>query len=178
MILDSGERKEFESGAVRDVQEGKGACYLLPLDEVDEYIKYSIDAKEIISYGRTPLSHLNRFIERPFDPYCIYDSLKLFCIFNSWDDYTMLLELSRHFEEGAKKYKPNNWKLGIPAHCYIDSAIRHYLKWSRGDSDESHARAYCWNLFCLLWTVRNRPEFNDIDECFVKQKGTAEHAEN
>lgn len=29
-ILDSGNRTEFESGAVRDIQEGKGRCDLLP----------------------------------------------------------------------------------------------------------------------------------------------------
>ena len=31
-ILDSGERRQFESGAVRDIAEGKGRCDLLPLD--------------------------------------------------------------------------------------------------------------------------------------------------
>lgn len=30
MIRDSGDRREFESGAVRDMQEGKGAMWLLP----------------------------------------------------------------------------------------------------------------------------------------------------
>ena len=33
-IKDSGERREFETGAVRDIQEGKGRCDLLPLDVV------------------------------------------------------------------------------------------------------------------------------------------------
>jgi hypothetical protein len=36
VILDSGHRREFESGAVRDIQEGKGRCDLLPLDVVSE----------------------------------------------------------------------------------------------------------------------------------------------
>ena len=31
-ILDSGNRRQFETGAVRDIQEGKGRCDLLPLD--------------------------------------------------------------------------------------------------------------------------------------------------
>ena len=30
MLKDSGNRREFESGAVRDMQEGKGRCDLLP----------------------------------------------------------------------------------------------------------------------------------------------------
>ena len=29
-VIDSGHRREFESGAVRDMQEGKGRCDLLP----------------------------------------------------------------------------------------------------------------------------------------------------
>ena len=31
-IKDSGERREFKTGAVRDIGEGKGRCDLLPLD--------------------------------------------------------------------------------------------------------------------------------------------------
>ena len=34
MITDSGERTEFESGAVRDMQKGKGRCDLMPLDVI------------------------------------------------------------------------------------------------------------------------------------------------
>lgn len=32
MIKDSGERREFDTGAVRDIQKGKGRCDLMPLD--------------------------------------------------------------------------------------------------------------------------------------------------
>ena len=38
MIQDSGKRREYESGAVRDIQEGKGRCDLMPLDVVAEYM--------------------------------------------------------------------------------------------------------------------------------------------
>ena len=34
MIKDSGDRTEFESGAVRDMHEGKGRCDLMPLDAI------------------------------------------------------------------------------------------------------------------------------------------------
>lgn len=36
MIKDSGDRTEFETGAVRDMHEGKGRCDLLPLDVIGE----------------------------------------------------------------------------------------------------------------------------------------------
>lgn len=88
------------------------------------------------------------------------------------DTYTMILEVSKHFEEGCKKYGERNWEKGIPAHCYIDSAIRHYLKYLREDKDERHDRAFVWNLVCLLWTVTRRPEMNDL--LYQKEKEVKE----
>ena len=75
--------------------------------------------------------------------------------------YTMLLEVSIHFEQGAQKYGENNWQKGIPVHCYIDSAIRHYLKYKRGDDDERHDRAFVWNVLCAIWTCKAMPELNE-----------------
>ena len=73
----------------------------------------------------------------------------------------MFLQVAIHFEEGAKKYGENNWQKGIPVHCYIDSAVRHYLKFLRGDMDERHDRAFVWNILCCIWTCVNKPELND-----------------
>lgn len=73
----------------------------------------------------------------------------------------MLLDVSVHFEDGAVKYGENNWQKGIPVHCYIDSAVRHYLKYTRGDEDEPHERAFVWNLLCCIWTVKHKPELNE-----------------
>lgn len=66
---------------------------------------------------------------------------------------TALLEVAVHFEEGAKKYGECNWQKGIPISSYINSAVRHYLKWLRGDDDEPHHRAFLWNLICCAWTA-------------------------
>ena len=43
MIKDSGNRTNFESGAVRDIQSGKGRCDLMPLGVVANLI----DSEEI-----------------------------------------------------------------------------------------------------------------------------------
>jgi hypothetical protein len=145
MIKDSGERKEFTSGAVRDIQDGKGRCDLLPLDVVGE-----ISGDWILeAIGKFQEDGDRHFLEIIIGRCGIFENL-----------YTLFLEVAIHFEEGAKKYEANNWKKGIPVERYIDSAVRHYLKWKRGDKDESHDRAFCWNILCADWTCRNKPELN------------------
>lgn len=71
---------------------------------------------------------------------------------------TLLLEASIHYEDGCRKYGEDNWRKGIPVNCYLDSAIRHYLKYRRGDQDEPHDRAFCWNLICCIWEVNYHAE--------------------
>lgn len=92
----------------------------------------------------------------------LFEALMNFADENQWDAPTLLLEVSKHFEDGAKKYGERNWQKGIPLHCYIDSATRHYLKWWRGDTDEPHDRAFAWNVLCCAWTYWNKPECNDL----------------
>lgn len=147
-IKDSGERREFETGAVRDIQDGKGRCDLMPLDVVAghcgktlEYIyAYQCDGNKC---------HLINCLQHFMDRY--YDK----------NIYTAYLEVAKHFEEGSKKYGEHNWQKGIPTHCYIDSAVRHYLKYLRGDNDEPHDRAFVWNILCCIWTCKHKPMLND-----------------
>ena len=106
MIKDSGERTEFESGAVRDMHEGKGRLDLLPM-----------------------------------------------CV---------LMRLSKLNENGSKKYGDRNWEKGIPAHCYVDSAFRHLVKYMDGWKDEDHLISAIWNLCGLAWTEEKRPDLIDI----------------
>ena len=156
MIKDSGERRKFDTGAVRDIQEGKGRCDLLPLDVVCEIYKDSVLTGEIFNC-------LNNF-QQFGNPLELYNVLICWIHDQQITFSDMLLEVSKHFEEGAKKYGEYNWQKGIPTHCYIDSAVRHYLKWLRGDKDEPHDRAFCWNILCCIWTCVNKPELNDYAE--------------
>ncbi len=75
---------------------------------------------------------------------------------------TRLLDVSKHYEAGAAKYGDRNWECGIPVHCYIDSGVRHYLKWRRGDTDEPHDRAFLFNILGAIWTHINKPELIDL----------------
>ena len=151
-IKDSGNRTEFESGAVRDLQEGKGRCDLLPLDVVAHLCQRK-------TTGMVPL-YIDKFMEES-NVHFLYLALDAFCDEIMWNTPTMILEVAKHFEEGAKKYGERNWQKGIPVRCYIDSGIRHYLKWLRGDRDEPHDRAFCWNMMCAIWTCKHMPELNE-----------------
>lgn len=151
-IKDSGDRTEFETGAVRDMREGKGRCDLLPLDVVSGLFT---DGKYDDIFTR-----IHQF-QTTSDVTYLKIALDYFNQQHCWNVYTMILEVAKHFEEGAKKYGENNWQKGIPVRCYIDSAVRHYLKWLRGDQDEPHDRAFCWNIMCAIWTCIHKPELND-----------------
>ena len=156
-IKDSGTRREFDSGAVRDVAEGKGRCDLLPLDIIGKH------SNDLV------LEAIGNYIANG-DPKLLWDALDLF----QYKGFPMelcsthqrmantLLEVSKHYEDGAKKYADRNWEKGIPLHCYIDSGVRHYLKWRRGDKDEPHERAFVWNMLGAIWTQAHLPKMIDL----------------
>ena len=155
-IKDSGERRQFESGAVRDIQEGKGRCDLMPLDVVAKLLElHNVDSDMFDIF-----THLHKFKETG-------DYIQLLFVLSAYLELVdkscadMLLDLSKHFESGAKKYGENNWQKGIPVKCYIDSAVRHLLKFIREDDDEPHGRAFCWNIMCGIWTCIHKSELND-----------------
>lgn len=150
MIKDNGERREFGTCAVRDIAEGKGRCDLLPLTVIGEILKDNL----LIAIGKYIYSG---------DIDCLYSALASFCTKrydNDW--YDMFLDVAVHYEEGAIKYNERNWEKGIPLHCFIDSAVRHYLKFKRGDDDERHDRAFIWNILGAIWTQQNKPELIDL----------------
>ena len=141
MIKDSGNRTEFTSGAVRDIQEGKGRCDLLPLDVVGHFLC-------------NPTFTLIHDFQMTGEVDYLYDAISSSGVFH--DAYTTVLEVAIHFEEGCNKYGERNWEKGIPVDRYIDSGVRHYLKHLRGDTDERHDRAFVWNLLCAIWTVKHK----------------------
>ena len=96
-IKDSGNRREFNTGAVRDMAEGKGRMDLLP--------------------------------------------------------WSAIIEVSKHCENGAKKYGEHNVDKGIPTNSLCDSDCRHLAKYLDGQTDEDHLLASAWNL---LWAIEMR----------------------
>ena len=146
MIKDSGARREFPSGAVRDIQDNKGRCDLMP-------IKVVANLLDSLTGGDYILARIAKFTNTRNTQHLYRVLIGFATIAYDGAIETMILETSKHFEEGAKKYGENNWQKGLPVNCYIDSAIRHYLKYRRGDKDEPHDRAFVWNLMCCIWEV-------------------------
>ena len=145
-IKDSGNRQSFKSGAVRDMSKGKGRLDLIPLSVVAKLMKDNV--MTYISYFQSTrqLKFLYQVLEEAMQD----------------DKPYLILELSKHFEKGAEKYDERNWEKGIPTHRYIDSALRHYLKYLNAEEDEPHFIAFIWNIACLLWTVENLGD--DVDK--------------
>lgn len=152
-IKDSGARTEFPSGAVRDMQEDKGACELLPLDVVAEFMP----CKEV----ERILKSIERFKETGDCTFLRY-AVNSFCTFNEWSMLDCLLEVSIHYKQGKEKYGAYNWQRGIPVSSFVSSAVRHLLRFTYDQKDERHDRAFVWNMFGAMWTMKHRPEMIDI----------------
>ena len=105
-IKDSGERREFSSGAVRDMAEGKGRMDLLP--------------------------------------------------------WAAIMEVSKHSENGAKKYGEHNVDKGLPVSSFCDSGMRHLAKYIDGWEDEPHLLAAAWNLLWAIQMEIKHPELKDV----------------
>lgn len=99
-IKDSGARTEFASGAVRDVQSGKGRCDLLPLDIVGEYFECVPD--------KSGFEEISLF-QSDHDRSHLIKAAKVFAKDIFPDDETTILEYACHLEDGCNKYGDRNW---------------------------------------------------------------------
>ena len=70
-------------------------------------------------------------------------------------DYTLVMDgpmferWAAHMTEGAKKYAKRNWMQANSEEeeeRFKESALRHFIQWFRGDTDEDHAAAVYFNV--------------------------------
>lgn len=64
-------------------------------------------------------------------------------------DGPMFDRLAVHLTKGAEKYEKRNWmKANGQAELdrFRESALRHFLQWYRGETDEDHAAAVFFNI--------------------------------
>ena len=89
-IKDSGNRREFDSGAVRDIAEGKGRCDLLPLSVVSDILD-DVIIKDIYDFIETK------------DKTYLHEAILIFTSVCDFEDpYTTMLEVAIHYEDGCK----------------------------------------------------------------------------
>ena len=119
MIKDSGNRREFATGAVRDMADGKGRFDLMP--------------------------------------------------------WAALMEVSKHCENGAKKYGEHNVDKGLPTSSFMDSAVRHLAKHIDGWTDEPHLIAAAWNILWAIQTEIKHPELNNVPWEGAKEQPKKKH---
>lgn len=70
--------------------------------------------------------------------------------------------LAKTYAEGSVKYGDRNWEKGIPASNLINHAIRHIVKWLKGDRDEDHLAHAVWNLCAVMHFEETRPDLIDV----------------
>lgn len=142
------ELAENANGGRREVKEGKGRPELVPLWVMKELLESSYPDK-----GRTinsTLENLDQYL-RTSDISFVLRALLNF----SSNEYEhgvsqAVIELSKHYEEGAETYGDWNWvKLDTPMQ-FFSSALRHFIQYIGGDKKESHDRAFMWNLVGLM----------------------------
>lgn len=189
-IKDSGDRTNFDSGAVRDLRVGKGRMDLVPLDIANFLINYAPTTPFRIERENHPvdytLCNMDEFIYNGSDTAMVaamYDMILHSDVFvDAYLETAKELEVevdldkvtarelvanailvcSRHFENGTLKYGERNWEKGMPVHVYVDSGARHYIKMLAGFMDEPHHLAALWNMMCAQWTFQRRKDLNDL----------------
>lgn len=161
-ILDSGARRQFTSGGVRDISDDKGDMSLLPFDIVSKlgkfYDKGFDDTKFDIKFVMECIDEFTKYNNDEF----IYTLLVCFIhtFYNNLE--TGIMEYSKMLQKGQNKYNRMNWNKGLPTHCFLDSGLRHCMKVLRGDTDEDHKQSFIWNFAGLLWTKAHHPDLDDI----------------
>lgn len=73
-----------------------------------------------------------------------------------------VLRLSRHYENGAKKYERWNYRKGINLSSYIDSACRHLAKYQCGEDSEDHLSAAAFNILGAMLVEEKQPDLIDL----------------
>ena len=121
---DSGTDQQFETGARRDTQVGKGRYDLIP----PQFLHELTLALEGVGLDRDVLLGLTLIPMRP------------------------LLRLAALYGRGARRYGPSNWLKGIPLSRTFNSLTRHAAKWAAGMDDEDHLIATAWNAFAVVET--------------------------
>ena len=74
-----------------------------------------------------------------------------------------IIRVSKHYEQGAKKYGRNNYQKGIPISAFMDSALRHIFKYLDGQNDEDHLSAAAFNILGAIQMEERNQDMQDVE---------------
>lgn len=159
-VLDNKNHQTFDTGSVRDSAVGKGTPHLLAgevISERDTGIKNDtlcLLHNLLLSYN-VGLEDMHRMANINIIE-SLYEFTFAYLKRQENDSYyEAMRRFAQHYENGAKKYSPNNWRKGQPISRYYDSAFRHLCHMIDGDTAEDHISALLWNLACILQTKKD-----------------------
>ncbi len=76
----------------------------------------------------------------------------------------MLIRWAYHMAKGAEKYGDRNWELACSEDemkRFKESAIRHFVQWFMGETDEDHASAVFFNIQAYEYV---KEKLDDVQE--------------
>ncbi len=96
----------------------------------------------------------NGLLNAVFEVYCVkhHDSIS--------DENGAIVDIAKVLQEGAKKYKPNNWRL-IPQEEHINHALIHYIAHLMGDTQDKHLD----HCMCRLMMAYATPKSEGFSYC-------------
>lgn len=154
MLKDTGQRTNFEWGAMKDLWGDRVDYTMIPTEFVEEiYDEYRfMNDTEISTIWTRFLSWQNgwwyiKLIKRIFD-------METGVILKNPTIPTDVLErLARHYMNWTKKYERDNWKKYWPEIKEIakQSTWRHFISWFDGEEDEDHAMAIVFWIITYEW---------------------------
>ena len=182
-IKDSGTRREFDTGSVRDAAGGKGRMDLLPVFALEKLQSFAFSGKLI---GFLESIRKTGWLEEPSEELILSSWMCHYRAIRGYDrDYLIaaacltlwaldeeesgckpsikilasempwigMIRLSKLYEAGCLKYGDRNWEKGQPVWVYLDSGARHLAKHMAGWTDEDHLNAAAWNQMSALETL-------------------------
>jgi len=189
-IKDSGERRNFDTGAKRDVDYDKPRFDLIPMTVIRQVIAHyspsnmytqttaNIDANTKarmwqlgLTWGETVDSNLLiQLIWICLNIIRVQEKDTLLPMDDELDyDGLHLISpmtyfrLAQHYGGGAKKYKPWNWSKGMPLSVFHASLMRHIFAVIQDQDDEDHLSAIFFNAAAILhFRIIGREDVDDV----------------
>jgi hypothetical protein len=194
-IEDSGERRGFDTGAKRDVDDDKPRFDLIPVTVLQRVVQYydNFDLSDIISkevpdrlkarmlnlgflWGATAHDDILleliwiclKIIELQENDTVLSVNPKMFNAFHIISPKTYL-RIANHYGGGAKKYDPWNWSKGMPHSVFHASLMRHIFKIMDDATNEDHWSAIFFNAAAILhFKMVGRDDMDDITPRLVE----------